>query len=74
VTNCDRQKIFIWIPWVVSHKVQDSATGYSHGFDLCKTDVADPHLSYHKVLSWLGHLVLSLYVVSLGITLPLPSD
>jgi hypothetical protein len=39
-----------------------------------KTGVVDPHLSYHKVLSLVGQLVLSLYFVSLGITLPLPSD
>ena len=39
-----------------------------------KTGVGDPHMSYHKVLAWVGQLVLSLYFVSLSITLSLPSD
>jgi len=30
-----------------------------------KTGVVDPHLSYHKILSWVGQLVLSLYFVHL---------
>jgi hypothetical protein len=33
-----------------------------------KTGVVDRYWSYHKVLSWVGHLVLSVSFVSLGHT------